>query len=463
MSRRFARPGALLSRELQAPGQPITDAAGLHLPSEFEHLLSERGCPSCGCVAEAERSFFAWFEIETITAAEMQARLRAAIGMCPAHSRRLVDQIGEGHIMTTILHEALTGARQALRGQLDRAGCPACAVTAFAAERSRRLVLEGLADPSNARRYEEHEGFCLPHLLDAAKTAEAATLRTLAERLLATLEVMDPTFGLEPLTGTDEDALPRARWRRLLPDPPAAESTIERLCLQLQLETCPVCVEVGLAERGYLDWFVQQTQADDRSLHSDPGEFCAHHLHDVSLCDRASAQQAAKRKRAARAGELKWLLDRLAGPSAPTRRGRQATRQDLDEVRRELVSPHFCAACHARRQSERTCLELVLASLPLTDVRERYDRTHGLCVRHALQAKDEKSSRVFVAHLDARLGVLAWEVDETRRKYAWACRHEPAGPEGDAWARALVQLDGEVFEGGPAVVAAVPTRDGRHT
>jgi len=35
-------------------------------------------------------------------------------------------------------------------------------------------------------------------------------------------------------------------------------------------------------------------------------------------------------------------------------------------------------------------------------------------------------------HVDARLSVLAWEVNERQRKYGWAHRHEEAGPEQDA-------------------------------
>jgi len=31
----------------------------------------------------------------------------------------------------------------------------------------------------------------------------------------------------------------------------------------------------------------------------------------------------------------------------------------------------------------------------------------------------------------------------------WCCRHEARGPEQDAWLRALAQVDGHVFEGGP--------------
>jgi hypothetical protein len=57
-------------------------------------------------------------------------------------------------------------------------------------------------------------------------------------------------------------------------------------------------------------------------------------------------------------------------------------------------------------------------------------------------------------HTDARLALLAWEVQETARKYAWAYRHEPTGPERHGWLRGLIQIDGRVFEGGPAPTAA---------
>jgi hypothetical protein len=60
--------------------------------------------------------------------------------------------------------------------------------------------------------------------------------------------------------------------------------------------------------------------------------------------------------------------------------------------------------------------------------------------------------------VDGRLGLLAWEVGETARKYAWAFRHEPKGQEQQAWLRALAQIDGSVFEGGPAPVG-VPGAD----
>ena len=112
-------------------------AAGLrqaergHVLSEFEKLLTESGCPNCRHVAEIERSFFSWFEIESHTSAEVQAKLRAAMGMRPAHARRLLEGVGEGHVMTIVMREALAGARVGLRPDAQIGACPACEAVAF--------------------------------------------------------------------------------------------------------------------------------------------------------------------------------------------------------------------------------------------------------------------------------------------------------------------------------------------
>ena len=104
----------------------------------------------------------------------------------------------------------------------------------------------------------------------------------------------------------------------------------------------------------------------------------------------------------------------------------------------------------SREGIERSQLELIGSALALATVRERYQCGHGLCARHAMQVPDGQA-RLARRCVDGRLGVLAWEVGETARKYAWAFRHEPKGHEQQAWL-ALAQIDGSVFAGGPAPV-----------
>ena len=416
--------------------------------SELEHLLRDLGCPVCDYVAEAER--FSWFEIESFSAVEMHERLRAGIGMCPRHLRRLIEQVGAGHIMATVIREALAGARISLRADGQRGSCPACDALVSAAAHASEVLLDGLADPGTARLYCEHRGMCLPHVLNAIRTADRAALAPVTEKLLASLGDSDDAAAVELLAGRDQDATRRASWRERLPQPPASESTLDGLRSRLMIDACPSCLAAGLIDRRYLRWFVERRTQDDASLATDPGEFCAAHLHDLALIDSTAAALPIKRKRAARTAELRRFLDRLALSPPLPRRGRRAVVDDLGHWRAELMSEHYCPACNARTGGEHGQLELLVASLGLAPLRDCYEGSHGLCVRHARAVTDEPAARVVKRHLDARLGILAWEVRENARKLGWAYRHEERGPERDAWAGALAQVDGRVFEGGSA-------------
>ncbi len=430
------------------------------LVSELERLLQDPGCPVCRYVEESERSFFSWFQIESFTAAEVQARLRAAMGMCPAHSRRLVAEVGagEGHIMTTVMRHALAGARQILRDGGQPGPCPACEAVAFATRRGRTLVVGGLSESGHAHLYSEHDGICLPHLLHAAEVAERPVLRLLAERLAARLEARAGSALVSAIAGADPDALRRATCRERLPDRTGDGSAVARLCGQLESESCPVCLARGQADRRYVDWFVERASERDPSLETDPGHLCAPHLHDVETVDEAGATSAARRQRTTRLGQLRRLIDRLDQPPRPPRRGRRGATEDPVPGRNEFALTDHCPACNARDGIERAQLALVAAALGLRPVRDRYDCSHGLCVRHALRIPEGRATDMTHRHVDARLSLLSWEVEETARKYAWAYRHEASGPEIDAWIRAMGQIDGRVFEGAPAVPSC-PTAD----
>jgi hypothetical protein len=424
--------------------------SGARVLSELERLFLEPGCPSCRYLEEVERSFFSWFRIESFTTAEMQASLRAGMGMCPAHSRRLADDEAEGHVMTTVMRHALSGARQTLREAGQPGVCPACEASGFGAQRARGVLLDSLPMGDHARLYREHDGVCLRHFLSAAQVADRDVLGLLAQRLAASIEQQDGVALVRQLAGGDGDATARAAWRERLPEPPCDDSTVARLCRQLDVDACPVCLARGQADRRYARWFAAQVREGDPSLQNDPGELCAAHLHDVTVIDEAAAGFAARRQQAAKVGQFQQLLDRLDHLPAQPRRGRQGSNDDVRPALDALPDAVHCPACHAGEGIEQSQMDLIRASLGLRAVRDRYERSHGLCVRHALQVPDGEASRIIRRHLDARLAVLSWEVEETARKYAWAFRHEPGAPERDAWARALVQIDGRVFEGGAA-------------
>jgi len=434
---------------IEAPVPP-TSGPGTRLISELERLLREPGCPACGYVGEIERSFFSWFQIESFSSPQVQARLRAGLGMCPSHSRRLVEELGGGHILTTVVREALAGGLQNIRGETQAGPCPACEALEAGSRRGCRLVLDGFADPGLARLYSDHGGMCLVHVLQSLPVADPPTLTRLTERLLARLQEPETPAVLTILAGSDDDARRRAHWRNRLPDLPRRGSTIDRLKQIVEIDACPVCLSAGVAERDYLDWFSARAAAGDESLRSDPGEFCSSHLHDA-----VAADFAVDHKRAARIAQLDRFLARLSQLPVPAKRGKRSKPDGLDHVRAELLATPYCAACNARDGIERSRLDLVTASVALADVRDRYDRCHGLCVRHAMQISDGYAARAVRRHLDGRLAVLAWEVGETARRYGWAYRHETSGPEDDAWARALAQIDGRIFAGAPAPAGQV--------
>lgn len=430
-----------------------SSSPGAHVLSEFERLLTQPGCPSCRHVAETERSFFSWFEIESHTTSEMQAQLRAAMGMCPPHERRLLERPGEGHVMTIVMREALAGARLAMRGEAQTGPCPACDSANFAARHARRLLFDGLRDPAIARLYAEHQGICLVHLLDALPETDRGALKVLAERLLGSLYEGSGFALVELLAGADADAPRRAMWQERLPRLSSTGSTVERLSERMEIDACPVCLAVGVTERDYLHWFLARSTDNDTSLDTEPGELCPTHLHDLALADPPVAfKQGVARKRTARIAQLERLLARLAQTPAPERRRRRTVPDGLDVVRGEMLARPHCSACHVRDGVERAQQDLVALSLGLAATRDQYERGHGLCARHARQVPDGPTARAARHHADARLALIAWEVQETARKYAWAFRHEASGPERDGWLRGMGQIDGRVFEGGPAPI-----------
>jgi mono/diheme cytochrome c family protein len=369
------------------------------------------------------------------------------------HARRLLEGVGEGHVMTIVMREALAGARLSLRGELQAGRCPACESAAVSARHARTLLVDALRDPALARLYGEHGGVCLVHLLDALASADPPLAKMLAERHRRSLHDRAGIRLIDLLAGVDADGPRRAVWRERLPDVAVTGSTVEHLHERLRIDACPVCLATGIAERNYLRWWVTHAAQNDASLETDPGELCPAHLHDVALADPSVAStRAAQRKRATRIAQLERFLARLAQAPVSERRRRRNSPDALDDIRSELLAPPHCAACHARDGFERAQQDLVAASLGLAAVRARHERGHGLCGHHARRVPDGPAMRVTRQHADARLAVIGWEVQETARKYAWAFRHESSGPEHGGWLRGLAQINGRVFEGGPAAI-----------
>ncbi len=370
--------------------------------------------------------------------------------MCPAHSRRLIQDPGAGPVVTMVVREGLAGARARLRDERPVGPCPACASLSRSAADVAHLLADGLEHEDNRREYSEHRGVCLDHVFALSELAPPKPMTVIAQRLLGSLRQRDAPATLALLACADRDGPRRARWRMGLPEYGQSRSTIVQLCDHLRVDACPICLAGGLAERRYLEWWTHASHTDDPSLRTDPGELCSAHLHDLALADAPAGRRAIDRKRGATMRALELLL--AAMPDIPrASKRRHATDAAVSrEVQRILAPLHRCPACRAQNTAEVREAELLEAAMALPKVRVTYEAGHGLCVRHARRLASGAAAQVTGQLVDARLAVLQWELEEIRRRYAWECRHEPAGPEHDAWLRGLAQIDGRVLIGAPA-------------
>jgi hypothetical protein len=438
-------------RPTEEDTRPPKPTAQPRLLSEFEHLLADPRCPACTSLSDAEGSYFRWFANENHSSPEVQAQLRAAMGMCPDHSRRLVEETGPGAVTTIVLRGALAGARRRLAQASEEIGpCPVCATLALRSDSVAPMVIQALGRAKDLERYATHDGLCLEHLRAVAAVAPPSTVKLLAEQLLARVRDRREDRVVALLAGEDDDLTRRRDWRRRLPRVDICGSTIDGLRAVLVIDACPLCWAASQSERRHIEWLLEHDQAGDPSLRTDPGVLCAAHLHDLAGEDPAGARMLVEKKRAATIAALQQLLDELAVAPPPTQRRRRRRSQEPPQRVDPLAPTHQCPACRARTVAEARQRDLLAAALQLTSVRRLYEDSHGLCAHHCQQRQPEPMARLAHRVLAARLAVLEWEVQETSRKYAWACRDEPKGPEQDAWLRALVQIDGRVFLGGPA-------------
>jgi hypothetical protein len=454
------------------------------LRSEVEVLLSEDGCPACRFVAQAEDRFFRWFAIESHASPETIERLRAALGMCPAHTRRLLGGELEPATLTSVYREVAKTTFARVAAEDPPAACPACASVQFNVNLVLTGVLRGLDDQRLAGRYVDAGGLCLPHLIAAVPTAEPSALELVCDTLAARLE---HRADMGALTGLDRDAPARAIWRARVPDsatvPFDLGDTTHNLLDRLLVDACPACLRSGQAEREYLLWLVAEQRRHGQILTNDPGEVCPAHLADLAALDADAGAAAGSRTGDRWRSELRAVSAELALPAAratdcgdrgsprgagaglprrwPRRGASAAKSQEVDRsgwgpARAGLAGERLCPICRAVAVAQRRELALLVAALKLPGVAHAYLSGHGLCARHVRELVELESSSLAHRHLAARLGVLSWELEESSRKEAWASRHEPKGPDATAYGRLIAQIDGHALMGAPAPVRAEP-------
>lgn len=454
--------------------------------------LSDPGCPVCRSVDQATSRYLFWFATESFQEPETLAQVRANLGMCPRHTRDLVE-LGEASVLGTVLRAVLPAAAARLAEPTGRPGCPACASAARSADYQIGVIARLLDDQTVVEAYRAAGGLCAAHTLRVLPGLPTRHARLLVSILQDALVVRpDGVSAVAVLAGTDPDTSTRDHLREQLPSEPGARTssspgraTAERLHRLLEVDACPTCLAEGQSERRYLRWLaagVDGGPADGSRGVAGPDELelCAQHLHDLEVAAPSAAQTAAARltgrwsallegcqARLGREERLESLSGRRSLARAAwtggrdqrrvwTRRAQAAVGAFLGSRRRAReaalagLPPPWCRVCHAVGEDARSAAGLLLAALGDGPTARRYQASHGLCVRHVLDLQADPRAAPARAVLLARLDVLGWELVEAERKQAWALRYQPTGPEAGAWLRAAAMVDGRVFLGGPA-------------
>ena len=214
-------------------------------------LLTGPGCPVCRYAGEASDRNLGWFAVEARAQAATITRLRASLGMCPRHTRALMNQPGAAARLTAVYRYLIEAARDCLSGRAPRLrACPACEHDDGAAGRALDTLLEGLTDDPVRERYRELGGLCVPHLCSAVARGDRRTAAWLSGTLQATLSAQPASPGW--LTGTDYDADVRAVLRQAVP---AGARRDPRACL--------ACLAAGRSESGQLAWMLRAGACGD--------------------------------------------------------------------------------------------------------------------------------------------------------------------------------------------------------
>ncbi len=457
---------------------PTGDPAEL----EIEPLVPDRisACVVCAFMGAAlERRLFFIFA-EKIGESWFTESMRRG-GFCVRHGRHVV-QAADASRMTAPYRELLRawlGRRAAAPGPAGGRtigrGCPSCETERWAETHALWLLADPVA--RNASRTLGAEGpICMPHLdrlLDAVGHWRVPEIAADLQERWREAVMADLDRALTAVAGEDLDHAIRLVALRggRVPDARQArrDAAADLLDRALEAGTCPVCDATRMAARWPIMWLANRPERQDLR---DLDRLCRRHLHDAATSwPAAAARGVAGSLRAwqgtlgalPRAGTVPprplraraaWLAQRVLPPGrripslGPAVDAFTAPERD---ARRRIVSARQrrerqCVACEAAATAAARTISLLGALLESRPWRERFGRSDGLCLRHAEGSRERlggRAAEIVLRVADARAARLAWELDEAARLISWAVRYEPAAPEAEAWAPAIIFTLGE--------------------
>jgi hypothetical protein len=224
-------------------------------------------------------------------------------------------------------------------------------------------------------------------------------------------------------------------------------------------EECPVCKEMRRAWTEWTAWLTDNPSGGDEV--SDLLPLCPVHLRATfHLGNRRLATTSIRNALDLACNQVRLGLKLLVTPPVPDRGntlfrpGRLSQREEkpLREVRRSIGRLFPCPVCHRLSVARDRALILLFSLLESPRRQARFERGHGLCLKHfsrALTLKPHEGVRAILTEAQiARLALLQWELEESMRKDAWTFRPEAPGTERTAWARAVRRFSGSFPECG---------------
>lgn len=248
------------------------------------HLLDEGLCAVCRERDDSARRWLTFFVAESHTDEGVRARVAAAVGFCPAHTRHLLADVSAPWLMPQVCDVALGGGVRLLSAPPGRpAGCPACRAGRDAQERALSTVLRVL-DQAQVREAIDGGAVCLPHLATLAARADADEALRIAGTASALLDHRPPEVAW--LAAMDPDATRRtdqlSRVDRLLPVERTRQqyAVTDRWDADLEVGCCPLCLAEQRAAHAAAALDRHQHRA--RGTGQEEATLCPRHLHDIA-------------------------------------------------------------------------------------------------------------------------------------------------------------------------------------
>lgn len=130
------------------------------------------------------------------------------------------------------------------------------------------------------------------------------------------------------------------------------------------------------------------------------------------------------------------FLERLAKGGRAPRLGEFPTWQSHDG----------CPACRLQTNTRDRHISVLLEGLAEPEMHRSFQESAGLCVPHFLRvverAKDVETRHFIIQVVREKFVKLLADLSEFQRKQDWQFAHEPVGPEGDSWVRAVRMIVG---------------------